>query len=94
MGGGETYYAMLEFSYKPNINKVDILFGEHGLMIGTFWLVQGRSKLEKKLFIRQGYKHLLFRGESVDKKVAKQDIVELRVQSHIMEGEVHQPVRD
>jgi hypothetical protein len=44
-------------------------------MIGTLWLVQGKSKFEKKLFLKQGFKHLLFKGETVDKKVVKKDIV-------------------
>ena len=48
-------------------------------MIGTLWVEHGKSGLERKLFLKQGYKHLLFKGESVDKKVVKKDIVEVRV---------------
>lgn len=53
---------MLEVTHKPNVNKVDIMFGDNGLMIGTFWVLQGKSRLEKKLFLNKGYKHLLFRA--------------------------------
>lgn len=70
---------MIEVTHKPQVSKVDIMFGDNGLMIGTFWLLQGKSRLEKKLFLKQGYKHLLFRAEAIDKNVVKQDIVELRV---------------
>jgi len=48
-------------------------------MIGTLWLAQGKNKFEKKLFLKQGYKHLLFKAETIDKKVVKKDIVEVRV---------------
>jgi hypothetical protein len=70
---------MLEINHRQDINKIEILFGDNGLMVGTYWMVQGKSKLEKKLFIRQGYKHLLFRAEALDTKVVKQDIVQVRV---------------
>jgi hypothetical protein len=58
---------------------VEVLFGEKGLMIGTLWLAQSKNKFEKKLFLKQGYKHLLFKAETIDKKVVKKDIVEVRV---------------
>lgn len=45
-------------------------------MIGTLWVAQGKSKFEKKLFLKkEGFKHLLFKGETIDKKVVKKDIV-------------------
>jgi hypothetical protein len=62
---------------------VEVLFGEKGLMIGTLWLAQSKNKFEKKLFLKQGYKHLLFKAETIDKKVVKKDIVEVRVLSGI-----------
>ena len=58
---------------------MDLLFGGGNLLLGTFWLLQNKNKFEKKLLIRQGFKHLLFRAETIDKKVVKQDIVEVRV---------------
>jgi hypothetical protein len=70
---------MLRVTPKPSINKMELLFGGGNLMLGTFWLLQNKNRLEKKLVIRQGFKHLLFRAEAIDKKVVKQDIVEVRV---------------
>jgi len=49
------------------------------MMIGSFFIFQGKNRLEKKLFLKQGYKHLLFRGETIDKKVVKKDIVDVKV---------------
>jgi len=62
LGGGETYYAMLRISPKTSINKMDLLFAGGNLMLGTYWLFQNKNKLEKKLVIRSGFKHLLFRA--------------------------------
>lgn len=75
VGGGEAYFIMVEVEQKADRNKKEALFGEKGLMIGTLWLTQGKSKFEKKLFLKQGFKHLLFKGETIDKKVVKKDIV-------------------
>lgn len=58
---------------------MDVLFGEKGLMIGTLWLFQAKNKFQKKLMLKPGYKHLLFKAETIDKKVVKKDIVEVRV---------------
>jgi hypothetical protein len=75
---------MLEVQQKADKNKREVLFGEKGLMIGTLWLIQGKSKFEKRLFLKQGFKHLLFKGETIDKKVVKKDIVEVRVSSYLV----------
>lgn len=75
VGGGEAYFIMVEVEQKADRSKKEALFGEKGLMIGTLWLAQGKSKFEKKLFLKQGFKHLLFKGETIDKKVVKKDIV-------------------
>jgi hypothetical protein len=48
-------------------------------MIGSFLIFQGKNRNEKKLFLKQGYKHLLFKAETIDKKVVKKDIVEVKV---------------
>lgn len=79
MAGEDSYFIMLSVEQKEDKNKKEALFGEKGLMIGTLWIAQGKNRLEKKLFLKQGFKHLLFKAETVDKKVVKKDIVEVRV---------------
>ncbi len=56
------------------------MFGEKGLAIGSLWLFQGKNRVERKLSLKPGYKNLLFRAETIDKKVAKKDIVDVKVQ--------------
>jgi hypothetical protein len=53
-------------------------------MIGSFLIFQGKNRNEKKLFLKQGYKHLLFKGETIDKKVVKKDIVEVKVNQRLL----------
>jgi hypothetical protein len=62
ISGGDSYYLMLQVEQKSDKDKRELIFGDKGLMIGTLWLQQGKSKFEKKLFIKQGFKHLLFKG--------------------------------
>ena len=69
---------MLEVQQKAE--KKEAMFGDKGLMIGTLWVAQEKSRCERKLFLKQGYKHLLFKAETIDKKVVKKDIVEVKVE--------------
>lgn len=70
---------MLEIDQRKDEKIGETIVGSKGLAIGTLLLSQGKSKVEKKLFLKQGFQHILFKGETIDKKVVKKDIVEVRV---------------
>lgn len=53
---------MLEIDQRKDDKIVETIVGSKGLPIGTLLLEQGKSKQEKKLFLKQGFQHILFKG--------------------------------
>lgn len=74
---------MLEVKPREQSKEAALFGGQEGekkgLLLGTLSLSYGKCQMETKVMLESNYKHLLFKAETLDRKVVKKDLVEVRV---------------